>query len=335
MKVGLFCLVENYDTSVNEAIFEQIRQVVYAEQLGFDEVWFGEHHFNGFSVIPDPSLLMAYAAAKTDRIKLGTAGFLAPFYNPIRLSESINVLEHLSVGRINAGFAKGGFAADSKHFLKSSDELRDMMFESVEAVDALVNQNLSLYHGKYIDFDGVDLHPKPLREKIPFYIATFSSPVTVEFAARHGYGLMFSQGATVQECVEMQKLYKEIAGSYPETVILRVFCVADTKEAAVDIAKPAIDHFIKSMRAASAQSMKPVWDEENYKKLLEQRYEFFAGENFLLNGIIGTQEDCIAKIKEIDREVKNVHLILKPATADFGESKIMLNTFNSKIRPHI
>ena len=99
---------------------EQLRLVEMADQLGFDEAWFGEHHFNGFSVIPDPATMIAYAAARTNKIRLGTAGFLAPFYHPIRLAESIAVLDNLSQGRINVGVAKGGFAPDTKHFVRST-----------------------------------------------------------------------------------------------------------------------------------------------------------------------------------------------------------------------
>ena len=335
MKIGLFCLVENFETSVHVSIKNQIALVELAEELGFDEAWFGEHHFNGFSVIPDPSLMIAYAAAKTSKIRLGTAGFLAPFYEPIRLSESISVLDNLSDGRIDAGFAKGGFASDSKHFLKNADELRELMFESVEAIEVLINQRLSLYQKKYISFKDVTLYPKPLQEKIPFYIATFSNPQTIEFAAKNGYGLMISQGASIEDCIAMQELYEKIAGYSPQIVLLRVFCVADTKAEAINIAKPAIDHFVKSMRAASAQTIQPKWDYENYQKLLDERYEFFSGDNFFKNAILGNVEDCIQTIHEIKKEVKNVHLVLKPSSSDFLHNCSMLKIFTKKIKPNI
>lgn len=86
------------------SIKEQIELVELAEELDFDEAWFGEHHFNGFS---------------------------------------------------------------------NADELRELMFENVAAIDALVNQGLPLYQSKYISFENLNLQPKKLQEKIPFYIATF------------------------------------------------------------------------------------------------------------------------------------------------------------------
>ncbi|MBN2721583.1 MAG: LLM class flavin-dependent oxidoreductase [Campylobacterales bacterium] len=335
MKIGLFCLTEHFEGSVRESIMEQLRLVELADKLGFDEAWFGEHHFNGFSVIPDPSVMITYAAAKTDSIRLGTAGFLAPFYHPVRLAESISVLDHLSNGRINAGFAKGGFAPDNKHFNRDPDSLRNAMFEIAEAVDGLLNSQNSSYAGTYASFNNVNLHPKPLQRHIPFYVATFANPSTVHFAAQRGYGLLMSQGATIKECKEAQDLYRAIAGFDPEIVLMRVYCVAQNHEDAYRIARPSIDHFVKSMRAASSEIPPPKWNREKYDAILSEREAFFDGQKFFDNAIIGTPSQCIEAIQAIKRELSNIHLALKPSSNDFNQNYEMLVEFNAKIRQHI
>ncbi|MDD2830245.1 MAG: LLM class flavin-dependent oxidoreductase [Sulfuricurvum sp.] len=335
MKIGLFCLTEHFGGSVQESIMEQLRLVELADELGFDEAWFGEHHFNGFSVIPDPALMIGYAAARTGCIRLGTAGFLAPFYHPVRLAESISVLDNISDGRINAGFAKGGFAPDNKHFSRDPDNLRNAMFEITEAVDELLHTKSSSYNGAFASFENVNLQPKPFQKRIPFFVATFANPDTIRFAARHGYGLLMSQGASINECIEAQKLYRSIADVDPEIVLMRVFCVADTYDEAYTIARPSVDHFVKSMRAASAQIPPPIYDQDKYDAILAEREAFFDGEKFFDNAILGTTEQCIATIKTIQKELTNVHLILKPSSADSGQNRLMLCEFNVKIRPHI
>ncbi|MCX6076497.1 MAG: LLM class flavin-dependent oxidoreductase [Campylobacterales bacterium] len=89
MKLGIFLLTENFGENAHDAILNDIELAIYAEKLRFNEVWFAEHHFNSFSVIPNPALMMATLAARTDKIRIGTAAFLAPFYNPIRLAKEI------------------------------------------------------------------------------------------------------------------------------------------------------------------------------------------------------------------------------------------------------
>lgn len=335
MKIGLFCLTEHFAGNVQESIMEQLRLVELADQLGFDEAWFGEHHFNAFSVIPDPALMIGYAVARTGCIRLGTAGFLAPFYHPVRLAESIAVLDILSNGRINAGFAKGGFAPDTKHFSRDPNNLRNAMFEITEAVDDLLHTNTTSYNGAYASFENVTLQPKAIQKKIPFFVATFANPDTIRFAARHGYGLLMSQGASIQECVEAQKLYHSVANIDPEIVLMRVFCIADTTEDAYHSSRPSVDHFVKCMRAASADIPAPQFNRQQYEAILKERDAFFDGDKFINNGIIGTAQQCIATIKTIQKELTNVHLIIKPSSADSGENRTMLCEFNTKIRPHI
>lgn len=336
MKIGLFCLTEHFEGSVQDSIMEQLRLVELADQLGFDEAWFAEHHFNGFSVIPDPVSMIAYSAAKTQNIRLGAAGFLTPFYHPVRLAEAIATLDNLSTGRINGGFAKGGFAPDTKHFSRDPNELRALMFETVEAIDALLHDNTpTSYQGKYMEFNDVKVQPKPLQKKVPFYIATFANPETIRFAAHHGYGLLMSQGASLLECLEAQKLYFSIAGFNPEIVLMRVFCIADTPEEAYRISRPSIDHFVKCMRAASSDIPPPKFNREHYDAVLKEREAFFDGQKFFDNGIIGTAQQCIGTIKTIQKELPNIHLVLKPSSSNHGQNRTMLCEFNTKIRPHI
>ncbi|WP_295055947.1 LLM class flavin-dependent oxidoreductase [Sulfuricurvum sp.] len=336
MKIGLFCLSENYSGNVQESIMEQLRLVELADELGFDEVWFAEHHFNAFSVIPDPAAMIGYAAGRTGSIRLGTAGFLTPFYHPVRLAETIAILDNISEGRLNAGFAKGGFAPDTKHFSRDPNELRALMFETVEVIDDLLhNITPTSYQGKYMEFNTVRIQPKPLQKKVPFFVATFANPETIRFAAHRGYGLLMSQGATLEECLEGQKLYFSIAGVNPEIVLMRVFCIADSAEVAYSISRPCIDHFVKCMRAASSDIPPPKFNREQYDAILTEREAFFDGQKFFDNGIIGTPEDCLKTINTIRKELPNVHLILKPSSSDPGQNRLMLSQFNTQIRPYI
>jgi alkanesulfonate monooxygenase SsuD/methylene tetrahydromethanopterin reductase-like flavin-dependent oxidoreductase (luciferase family) len=335
MKIGLFCLTENYSGNIQESIMEQLRLVELADELGFDEAWFGEHHFNAFSVIPDPAAMIGYASGRTGCIRLGTAGFLAPFYHPVRLAESIAVLDNLSGGRINAGFAKGGFAPDTRYLLQNKEDLRAVMYESVEAIDALLHEHDTEYNGDFVQTKNIPIAPHPIQTRVPFFIATFSSEETIAFAARHGYGLMMSQGASLEECIEARNLYRSIAGYEPEMVIMRVFYVADTYEEASRAVLPAIDHFVRCMRAVQEEQTQPTFDLEAYELLLNERKGFFNGQKFFDNGIIGTPKQCIQTIQTIQKELNHVHLVLKPSSTDHAQNRLMLSQFNTQIRPYI
>lgn len=335
MNIGLFCLAEHYGGTTMQSLHDQLKLVETADALGFDEAWFGEHHFNAFSVIPDPAVMLAYAAARTQRIRLGTAGFLAPFYHPVRLAESIAVLDNLSNGRIDAGFAKGGFAPDIRHFLHNKEEQRARLFETVEAVDRLLHEDAVDFGGEYVGISSASVVPRTLQPRVPFYVATFASEETIRFAAERGYGLMMSQGASLADCMRAQSLYRSIAGHDPRMVVLRVFCVADSDETAHQTALPAVDHFVKCMRAAQREQPRPDFDEAAYEALLKERTAFFDGHTFLENAIMGSPESCIAQIDALSEAIPLLHLALKPAGRHLEADAAMLERFAAQIRPYL
>ncbi|MDD3343060.1 MAG: LLM class flavin-dependent oxidoreductase [Sulfurospirillaceae bacterium] len=336
MKWGLFCLFERFNTHAKDAIENQLKLIELADAMRFDEVWVGEHHFNDFSICPTPTLLLAHALSKTKNVRLGCAGFLAPFYDAIRLAEEVAVLDILSHGRMNLGFAKGAFAPDSKHFNVTVEQLRPMMFECADAITQLLHtkDRPVSFEGQFIHFSEVDIEPKALQEKIPTYIATFSSDETIDFAAQRGFGLMLSQGVSLEECERVSDRYESVAGFKPQIILLRTFYVAQSNEIAYAKARPAIDHFAKSMRAASSFNKSPHFDKHKYKKLIAERDHFFDGQKFFECGIIGDAKACIEKIMEIETRLSNVSITLKPLGVDLFENIALLRLFNETVRPY-
>lgn len=335
MKFGLFCLFEKFTGSLHESIDNQLKLVELADAMHFDEIWFGEHHFNSFSVCPSPSLLLANAAHRTKYARLGCAGFLAPFYDPIRLAEEISLLDHLSNGRFNVGFAKGAFAPDSKHFNVTAEQLRPLMFESVSVIETLLHVKEPLnFDGDYFHFFNVDIEPKPLSQNLPFYIATFASDETIVFAAQHGYGLLLSQSISLDECERVIMRYHDIAGVLPSVVLLRAFFIHDDAKQALLLARPLIDHFAKSMRAASSFQKAPAFDKEKYITLVNERASFFDGEQIFQNGIIGDAKQCVEHILAIKKRFVNISVTLKPLGIDLFESVTQLKKFNENVRPY-
>lgn len=332
---GLFCLSEHFGGDITQSLHEQLELVALADELGFESAWFAEHHFNSFSIIPNPLGMMAYAAACTRRIRLGAAGFLAPFYHPLRLAEGIAMLDQLSRGRVDAGFAKGGFAPDTRHFVQNKEDLRSIMFESVEAIDRCLHVRGSNYKGRFVRIDNCTLTPPPLQREVPFYIATFSSEETIHFAAEHGYGLLMSQGASLRECVEARNFYRLVAGHNPRMVLMRVFYVDDTTEAAQRAALPAIDYFVKCMRAAQAEQKQPDFDAQAYEALLNERNAFFDGQKFFDNAIMGSEARCIEQIEAIYEALGDVVIALKPAATRHETNMAMLRRFSTHIYPKL
>ncbi|WP_418151470.1 LLM class flavin-dependent oxidoreductase [Variovorax atrisoli] len=80
MEFGVFILAQQrgYHQTSQQVINNSIEQTVAAEQAGFNTAWYAEHHFNNYSLSPSPLMMVAHMAAKTKRIRLGTAVCILP-----------------------------------------------------------------------------------------------------------------------------------------------------------------------------------------------------------------------------------------------------------------
>src|ERR1700747_3069396 len=122
MKASIFCLQSVGSRADIEAGMAAMRPELYqrmlreltelvklADDLGYDSVSFTEHHFHieGFELSNNPVLLDLYSAMQTKRIRVGQLGIVLPAANPIRVAEDIAMLDHMTGGRANAGFARG------------------------------------------------------------------------------------------------------------------------------------------------------------------------------------------------------------------------------------
>src|SRR6516164_6093867 len=85
-----------------------IAQIELGDAVGFDTAWLGEIHFiREFSILADPLMVLAAAAQRTSRIRLGTAVTLLPLHNPIKIAEEAAIADILSDGRLEFGVGRG------------------------------------------------------------------------------------------------------------------------------------------------------------------------------------------------------------------------------------
>ena len=107
---------------------------VHDEALGFEGIFFSEHHF-GRSYSPSPNLLIAALASRTTRLRLGVMGIVLPYYHPARVVEEIGMLDHLTGGRLEIGTAIG-VPQELARLNMTMAEARERNDEIVAVIDA-------------------------------------------------------------------------------------------------------------------------------------------------------------------------------------------------------
>ncbi len=155
-----------------------------AEPLGFEGIFFSEHHF-GLAYSPCPNLLIAQVAARTHTIRLGVMGLVLPYHQPWKVVEELGMLDHLTQGRLEIGTA-AGIPQEMAQVGLSVAEARERNDEAIEILDAALSQPVVSHHGKYWHFTNLRLTPRPLQRPSPPTWVTVISEDSARKAARRG-----------------------------------------------------------------------------------------------------------------------------------------------------
>ncbi len=136
-----------------------------AETLGFEGIFFSEHHFQ-LSYSPSPNLLVAAAARETSRLRLGVMGVVLPFYPPWRVVEEMFMLDHISGGRLEIGCALG-VPQELARVGIAPDEARERYEEALRFLDLALREPVFSFEGKFWSVENLSIVPRSLQQPLP------------------------------------------------------------------------------------------------------------------------------------------------------------------------
>ena len=185
MKFGIFYIVPWHESFTQEqALNNALEEIELADQLGIDEVWLGEHRFSRHGLLSGIWSFLGNVAARTKRIRIGTAVIVLPLHNPILVAEEVAMLDVISGGRFNFGIGAGYQRQEFDGVGVDIDESRERFAEAVDVMIKAWTEERLTYHGKFTNVDDVWVLPKPIQKPYPpLFQAVSTSPASVEFAA--------------------------------------------------------------------------------------------------------------------------------------------------------
>jgi probable F420-dependent oxidoreductase len=201
MEVGLVL-----PTAGSAASADAIAQVAtHAERIGLGSVWAFERQLNptgGVQVsgqtmqLPDydtvysPLEVLAFVAARTSRIRLGTSVMVALLHNPVALARSLATLDRLSNGRVVAGLGQGWMREEFEAAGVPMGRQGAGFAEFIDALRAVWGPDLVSFAGRFYTIASSNLNPKPVQAGGPPIIIGANTPASVQRTARLGLGLL-------------------------------------------------------------------------------------------------------------------------------------------------
>src|ERR671914_2098748 len=193
-----------------------------AERLGYDSLWAGEHvvvpsprvapsPMEPDEPILDPLVALAHLAAHTERIKLGTGVIILPQRNPLVLAKQTASLDVLSGGRLILGIGVGYLEPEMRAIGVPMEGRGSRADEYLAAMRALWEQDDPAYRGRYVEFEGVDAHPRPVQRRLPVVVGGHSRAAHRRAArfADGWYGFMVGLRAMAEQRELMRAAIEE------------------------------------------------------------------------------------------------------------------------------
>src|SRR6266478_9966505 len=225
-----------------EVYFDEcLRLAAQADELGFHHIRIVEHYFErygGYS--PNPITFLSAASQRTRQMRLITGAVLPIFNHPLKLAGEIGMLDAISSGRLDVGFARAFLPHEFRRFARSPDESVARFREGIEQVELLLTGENVTHRGRFHTIENTTSLPRPTQKPRPkFYVAALNTPDSFAFAGQMGYSVMAIPlgGATMRPLLGAYRDAWKAAGHPGKGEVMlafHMFCDADGERARGD-----------------------------------------------------------------------------------------------------
>ena len=340
MDFGTFLLLQSPSSRSSQEIFARgVELAQAAETLGFRSVWLAEHHFSTYGYLSRPVQLATYIAAKTTRLRVGTAVIVVPLHHPLVVAEEIATLDQVSGGRLDVGLGRGYQQYEFQRFGFELDEGRKRWDESIDVIFKALEGKPFTYEGKHFKLPETCVFPQPLQKPHPPVWITAQSPYAVEAAVKRGFNVLTGGfGVPVSQLADYGRLFDKVVADVkprqkPRISVQRPVYVTDSD---ADV-RDAVEHARWNMRVTlSLRHQKervekgvaipiPGQAEPAIEELLENMF------------VIGTPDACIRQIKRLQEQVGITHFNCNFWFGDLEQKRVLrsMERFSREVMPAI
>jgi alkanesulfonate monooxygenase SsuD/methylene tetrahydromethanopterin reductase-like flavin-dependent oxidoreductase (luciferase family) len=228
-----------------------------AEELGYDTVTIGHHHFQR-SYPSDPLTLMAAIGARTERIRVGTGIFQLPLHHPLRVAEQVATIDQITGGRASLGVGLGWWPLEYETFAVDMHQRGALMEEMLQIMRLAWTQETISFDGRFFRFPELTVYPRPVQQPNPTLQVAGSAAASVDRAARLGDQWLCSPGETINAAVRWSSEYtakRRALSKSPDWVLRRYVWIAPTRQEILDGVLPAyVGGLMEHMREAAEDS---------------------------------------------------------------------------------
>jgi alkanesulfonate monooxygenase SsuD/methylene tetrahydromethanopterin reductase-like flavin-dependent oxidoreductase (luciferase family) len=263
MQLGYMMMLPNLHETLSDAemVRNELRVAAMAEEIGYDVIWCPEHHFDAYSMSPDNLQILSYLAAKTRKIKLGSAAIILPWWSqPSRIAAKITTMDAMTDGRYLYGFGRGLARREFEAFGISMEESRARFDEAAAQIIRALSTGYIEGDGPYFPQKRTEIRPRPSQDLKDRLYSVAMSPESAKQIALNDTRMMtfvqFSMEKHLPNIKIFRAEYRKNHGKTPPPPLL-------------------IDFSYCHEDAGKAEEMAQKYLSANYLSIL-QHYEFMS-----------------------------------------------------------
>ncbi|EMF01706.1 LLM class flavin-dependent oxidoreductase [Streptomyces mobaraensis NBRC 13819 = DSM 40847] len=306
--INFFPDVHHRDKAADRYFAECLELVELADGLGYHHIRIVEHYFHqygGYS--PNPIVFLAAAAARSRNLRLITGAVLPAFNHPLKLAGEIGMLDAISGGRLEVGFARAFLPHEFQRFGVDMDTSRARFDEGVDAVRRLLTEEDAAFDGRFHSFPSTTSLPRPTqRPHPPLWVAALSSEQSFRRAGELGCGVMANPLAadTLRTYLEIYRTAWQAAGHPGRGRVMLAFhmhCAPDRRTAEARAEEP-VNAYLRSLAAAASDwtSGASSADYPGYRQMIEKlAADDFHSVRARSAALVGTPDDVVDRLWEV------------------------------------
>ncbi len=343
MEFGVFILAQQrgYHQTSQQVIQNSIEQTVVAEQAGFNTAWYAEHHFNNYSLSPSPLMMVAHMAAKTRRIRLGTAVCILPLYQPARFLAEVGFVDTVSNGRLDLGVGSGYQAFEFERFGVNIADSSAIYNEFLDIIPKGLTQKIFEYDGQFLKVPPSSIAVRCIQSPMPPVWITSGNPVALGRGVREGHNLFVTALLNGKEAIaelrgRMEKVASDNGKDLDEDVKFGFLRCAFASDNSAEI-DAYLDNARFQRRISESLKFRRAQSDDGYmvKEVPSATDPTF--EQLRKNLPVGSVNQVIDRMLEEISILRPKHIALQTQLGDFDQKTMLkqIELWGDKIIPAI
>ena len=315
-----------------EKFNDTIEMVRYARDLGFDLITFGQHFLlNEFQAI-QPAIAAARLAAEAGTMRIGLTIYLLPLLNPVAIAEEAASLDVITNGRFIFGIGLGYREEEDNAFGLSAGERVPKLRAHLDVIKKLWTGVPVDYESSYCRLKGATMALRPVQQPHPPVWVAANNDRAVERAAEIGDTWVINPHATLATIARQMGLYRAALDRYgkpfpDELPLMREICVAESRDAAMRLARPSLEQKYQAYVAWGQQRALPSDDDmtQAFDELLRDRF------------IMGSPEECADEVQRCIAETGTNTMIFRVTWPGMPKEGVLqgLRLLAEQVRPRV